>query len=314
MNNDIKSVKEILAESPDEDLWVWDGIIKSGTINILSGDESSGKTTMMINLCKAISDGESFLGINTSKQRILYISSEMSKSEISKAFEKVGLKNQDSIRVMELQADPLSLLEYKISDADLIIVDLFIQILINEGKDPNVYKDVNEVFGSIRTDTAFRSKTVILVHHLNKTGEINGSVDIGGASDTRMILSMPEKRQSPERILSVYGKSVEQKDIKVFFDFKKRTMSLSEEDSDIRIDYELAYIIEQIVARKDVSGTCQEVSAILKLSRFGRNPNSLKRYLNSNANVLKENGIELICERSSRERTIRLRHDSKMTQ
>lgn len=314
MNNDIKSVKEILAESPDEDLWVWDGIIKSGTINILSGDESSGKTTMMINLCKAISDGESFLGINTSKQRILYISSEMSKSDISKAFEKIGLKNQDSIHVMELQADPLSLLEYKISDADLIIVDLFIQILINEGKDPNVYKDVNEVFGSIRTDTAFRSKTVILVHHLNKTGEINGSVGIGGASDTRMILSMPEKRQSPERILSVYGKSVEQKDIKVFFDFKKRTMSLSEEDSDIRIDYELAYIIEQIVARKDVSGTCQEVSAILKLSRFGRNPNSLKRYLNSNANVLKENGIELICERSSRERTIRLRHDSKMTE
>ena len=314
MNDNIKTVKEILNEDLCEERWIWDTIIKEHTINILSGDESSGKTTLMINLCKAISDGEPFLGFETTKQNILYISSEMSGKDISRSFEKIGLKNTDQIRVMELQNDPLSLMEYKIGSADLIVIDLFIQILINEGKDPNVYKDVNELYGSLRNDRAFKDKTIVLVHHLNKIGEINGSVGIGGASDTRMILSMPEKRQSAERLLSVYGKNVEQKDIGIFFDFKNRTMSLSDQESDIRIDYELAFIIEQVVAKKEVSGTCQEVSAALKLSRFGRNPNSLKRYLNSNLDALKENDIDFVSERSNRERTIRLIHKPKVTE
>lgn len=314
MNNNIKTVKEILNGGLSDDLWIWESIIKSNTINILSGDESSGKTTLMINLCKAISDGEPFLGFNTTKQNILYISSEMSAKDISRNFEKIGLINTDNIQVMELQNDPLSLMEYKVGNANLIVIDLFIQILINEGKDPNVYKDINELYGSLRNDSAFKGKTIILVHHLNKIGEINGSVGIGGASDTRLILSMPEKRQSPERILSIYGKNVEQKDIDIFFDFKNRTMILSDQESDIRIDYELAYIIEQVVARKEVSGTCQEVSATLKLSRFGRNPNSLKRYLNSNIDALKENDIDFISERSNKERTIKLVHKSKVTE
>ena len=88
-------------------------------------------------------------------------------------------------------------------------------------------------------------------------------------------------------------------------------MSLSDSGSDRQIDHELAYIIEQTVARGHISGSCQEVSAILKLSRFGRNPNSLKRYLNANIAALNENDIELVSERSSKERIIRLIHAKK---
>ena len=306
--SDIKTVKEILKEESFDDTWIWDSIIKAKTINIISGDESSGKTTLMINLCKAISDEEDFLGHRTSKQKILYITSEMSRRDISMIFEKIGLKNSENVKVLELHDDPLSLLGYSVMNADLIIIDLFIQILINEGKDPNVYKDVNEIYGELRKGSSYKDKTIILVHHLNKLGEINGSVSIGGASDTRMILSMPEKRQSPERMLSIYGKNVEQKDILISFDFSSRIMSLSQNNSDKQIDHELAYIIEQTVARGQISGSCQEVSAILKLSRFGRNPNSLKRYLNANVDALNENDIELVSERSSKERIIKLIH------
>ena len=310
----VRSVEEILEEGDYSDIWIWEGIIRANTVNIISGDESSGKTTLMVNLCKAISDGEEFLGRKTFRQKILYISSEMSGKDISMIFEKIGLKNRENVKVMELHDDPLTMLGYDIYDVDLIIIDLFIQVLINEGKDPNVYKDVNEVYATLRKGTSFKDKTIILVHHLNKLGEINGSVSIGGASDSRMILSMPEKRQSPERILSIYGKNVEQKDIPIHFDFPSRTMSLSEGTESEKIDYELAYIIEQVVARKEVSGTCQEVSAILKLSRYGRNPNSLKRYLNANIDALNENDIELISERSKKERTIKLIHKPKVTE
>ena len=309
--SDIKTVEEILKEESSDDLWIWESIIRAGTINIISGDESSGKSTLMINLCKAISDEEDFLGLKTAKQRILYVSSEMSKTYVSRTFAEVGLKNKENVSVMELHDEPLAFLKYDVVNADLIIIDLFIQILINEGKDPNVYKDVNELYSNMRSDSALKNKTIILVHHLNKLGEINGSVSIGGASDTRMILSMPEKRQSPERILSIYGKSVEQKDIPISFDFSSRMMSLSESGNDKRIDYELAYIIEQVVARGEVSGSCQEVSATLKLSRFGRNPNSLKKYLNANIEALNQNDIELASERSSKERIIRLIHAKK---
>lgn len=309
--SDIKTVEEILKEESSDDLWIWESIIRARTINIISGDESSGKSTLVINLCKAISDGEDFLGLKTTKQRILYVSSEMSKTDVSRTFAAIGLNNKENVSVMELHDEPLAFLKYDVINADLIIIDLFIQILINEGKDPNVYKDVNELYSNMRSDSALKDKTIILVHHLNKLGEINGSVSIGGASDTRMILSMPEKRQSPERILSIYGKSVEQKDIAISFDFSSRTMSLSESGSDKPIDYELAYIIEQAVARGEVSGSCQEVSAILKLSRFGRNPNSLKKYLNANIETLNQNGIELASERSSKERIIRLIHTKK---
>ena len=309
--SDIKTVEEILKEESPGDSWIWESIIRTKTINIISGDESSGKSTLMINLCKAISDGEDFLGFKTAKQRVLYVSSEMSKIDISRSFEAIGLSNRDNVRVMELHDEPLSFLKYDVGNTDLIIIDLFIQILINEGKDPNVYKDVNELYSNMRNDSALKDKTIILVHHLNKLGEINGSVSIGGASDTRMILSMPEKRKSPERVLSIYGKGVEQKEIPINFDFSSRTMSLSETINDIPIDYELAYIIEQVVARGEVSGSCQEVSAILKLSRFGRNPISLKKYLNANVEALNQNDIELSSERSSKERIIRLIHAKK---
>ena len=49
--SDSKTVKEILEEDNLEDTWIWESIIKAKTINILSGDESSGKSTLMINLC-----------------------------------------------------------------------------------------------------------------------------------------------------------------------------------------------------------------------------------------------------------------------
>ena len=310
---DIRTVEEILKEDSLEDLWIWESIIREKTVNIISGDESSGKTTLMINLCKAISDGEEFLGLRTARQKILYISSEMSGKDISQIFEKIGLKNRDNVKIMELHEDPLSMLGYSVMDADLIIIDLFIQILINEGKDPNVYKDVNEMYATLRKGSIFGDKTIILVHHLNKLGDINGSVSLGGASDTRMILSMPEKRKSPERVLSVYGKNVEQKDMNIHFDFPSRIMTLSEGAESEKINYELAYIIEQVIKKGEVSGNCQEVSAVLKLSRYGRNPNSLKRYLNSNIDALNENDIEMVSERSNRERTIRLIHKPKVT-
>ena len=310
---EVRTVEEILKDDSLENIWIWDGIIRNNTVNIFSGDESSGKTTLMVNLCKAISDEEDFLGFKTKKQKILYLSSEMSARDISLIFEKVGLKNTGNVKVMELQNDPLSMLQYKFYEADLIIIDLFIQLMIAEGKDPNVYKEVNEVYSLLRGCIEEDSKTIILVHHLNKLGEINGSVSIGGASDTRMILSMPDKRQSQERILSVYGKNVEQKDINISFDFSSRVMSLAEKSGDNRIDNELAYIIEQVVKRRNVSGNCQEVSAILGLSRFGRNPNSLKKYLNSNIDALNDNDIELVSERSKKERTISPIHKSKVT-
>ena len=308
---EVRTVEEILKDDSPDYIWIWDGIIRANTVNIFSGDESSGKTTLMVNLCKAISDEEDFLGFKTRKQKILYLSSEMSARDISMIFEKINLKNTGNVKVMELQNDPLSILQYKFSEADMIIIDLFIQLMIAEGKDPNVYKEVNEMYSQLRGCIEEGNKTIILVHHLNKLGEINGSVSIGGASDTRMILSMPDKRQSQERILSVYGKSIEQKDIDISFDFSSRIMSLAERSSDNRIENELAYIIEQVVKREKVSGNCQEVSAILGLSRFGRNPNSLKRYLNSNITSLEENDIEYISERSSKERTITLLYRQK---
>ncbi len=122
---------------------------------------------------------------------------------------------------------------------------------------------------------------------------------------------MPEGRQSSERTLSVYGKSVEQKDIQIFFDFASRKMSQSENKSDRKIDYELAYIIEQVVAKGSVYGTCQKVSAILKLSRYGRNPSSLSTFLKANRDVHAENNIEMFRKRTSKERIIKLIHRSE---
>ena len=310
---DIRTVEEILSQENMDEEWIWESVIRAKTVNIISGDESSGKTTLMINLCKAISDGEEFLGLKTTRQKILYISSEMSGKDISQIFKKIGLKNTCNVKILEFHEDPLATLGYSVTDVDLIIIDLFIQILINEGMDPNVYKDINEMYAVLRKGSSFKDKTIILVHHLNKLGEINGSVSLGGASDTRMILSMPEGRQSSERKLSVYGKNVEQKDVSIHFDFSSRVMVLSEGIDSEKIDYELAYIIEQVIRRGEVSGNCQEVSAVLKLSRYGRNPNSLKKYLNSNIEALNENDIELVSERSKKERTIRLIHKPKVT-
>jgi hypothetical protein len=56
--------------------WLWENFIPERSITFIVGDAGSYKSTLLLTLCKAISQGECFLGRRTKRRRVLYLDNE----------------------------------------------------------------------------------------------------------------------------------------------------------------------------------------------------------------------------------------------
>src|SRR5208283_1374351 len=56
--------------------WLWKNFIPERAVTFLFGDAGSYKSTFVLALCKAISQGERFLGRRTKRRRVLYLDNE----------------------------------------------------------------------------------------------------------------------------------------------------------------------------------------------------------------------------------------------
>lgn len=303
---------KILLDNPNtlkrKSSWLIEGLIKPNTLNLISGDPACGKSTLIMNAIKSLADGSDFLGRKTKKvNKVLYVSTEMNEDDVCARFKELKVQHPEKIEIICNEKFGTFNLDDKVADIDVVIIDLVFEFLDAGCDDINDYKKVLEFFQEIRRSYRLNKCTWIFVHHLNKRGCSLGSVAIEGIQDSRFVIRMPNKRTSPLRVLEIYGKQVKCAELNYLFDYPFIKLCLIEnDDSEEKIDYELSYIIEQTILKGLIEGSATKISSELGLSKYGRNPRTLTKYLIKHKEILNENKIELDTDRNHDGRLVKL--------
>lgn len=182
------------------------GLIHEGTKAVLAGGSKVGKTWILLQLALCISTGIQFLGLRTTKSKVLYINLELKrfamKARLIAIREAIGLKKSPNLAVWNLRhcaADIAVMLPNIISGArlhgfSLIIVDPVYKTL--GGRDENSAGAMSEFTNLLESITSATGATVAYAHHFSKGSQymkdpidrLSGSGVFGRDADTIITL------------------------------------------------------------------------------------------------------------------------------
>jgi hypothetical protein len=193
-------IGELLAEPEPQHEWLVDGLLPAGGFVVLVGKPKTGKSTLARNLCKAVAQGEPFLGRATQPGRVLYLALEEKRSQVRSHFRSLGVVPDADLGVFvgANPADGFAQLSAALEaePAALVVIDpLFRFIRVRDGND---YAQMVEALNPL-LDLAHKSGACVLVtHHAPKGERLDidspiGSTAISGAPDTVMILRRTER-------------------------------------------------------------------------------------------------------------------------
>lgn len=291
--------------------WIWENVIKEGTVNLLSGEESKGKSMLMLQFVKhtlKCRRGQTFLGYGVHPCKTLYISTEMTADELKNRLHLIGITGRlkATNENFSIYCNPMPTLEdikreIEESGADLIIIDIFVGLISGEQKDINSYVDMNLVAAQLKKF----NKTFVLIHHLNKKKETLGSVGVSSSMDARMVMLESSRDNENGEVVSyqtvhIYGKGVTNRYVDVVFKFPNFELAPEANDAD-ELDKPLAKIVQTVITKQQaISGTYQQVAAECQLiEKFGFNPKKMGLYLKMNTETLNNNDIFFTTKRKT---------------
>ena len=139
------------------------GIVK-GSVTLLSGEPGIGKSTLLLQICGALSD----------KYKLLYVSGEESPSQIKLRAKRLGINNDNILLYTETDITEI-LAEISAATPDIVIIDS-IQTMTDDssstvaGSITQVKNTSSKLIKTAKTDGV----SVIIVGHVNKDGAIAG--------------------------------------------------------------------------------------------------------------------------------------------
>lgn len=206
-----RDAKQAIQEHPR--VWVWDGVLPTGTFNIVGAESKAGKTTLMRNLAVAVARGKPFLGRKTAQGTVLYLMLEDDLEEQVEFFEKAASLDVPVVTVRaippEFRDDRGNMLIGYLSECisayapSLVILDMFVNAFPGV-EDFNNYVEVSRhMIGLIDLlREKHQGTAIVATHHMHKArrGEsgtndpnrILGSVAFNGRAYTQIMLDMKE--------------------------------------------------------------------------------------------------------------------------
>jgi len=190
-NRHIQTWEQIptLDQLPDVDTaWLVEGLIPASGITLWAGESGCYKSFIALNLCKAIIEGQAFLGRKTVRCPVLYLDRENPSSLIKDRLSILGIPTDVSFRYWggwhEEQPPSINdhrLLELVKKNRPLIIIDSFIRF---HGSDENSATEMGRVMAQLR-GLANAGATILMLHHKPKaegtmyrgSGDIKAGVD-----------------------------------------------------------------------------------------------------------------------------------------
>lgn len=199
-----KTVGELLATKNKLD-WLVSGLLTRGGLSILVGAPKSGKSTLVRQLSRSVTRGETFLNRHTKQGKVLILALEEQAEVLNEQFRALGVNKEDQIyiHVGRIVTDEAAEDLYAATldfEPDLIIIDTL--MLFCKTQNINDYSEMNKKLEELR-DIARRSNAhVMCIHHQNKSREnygtstILGSAAIHGAVDNAIIFNKDGARRS----------------------------------------------------------------------------------------------------------------------
>lgn len=266
--------------------WIVENLLPTG-LAMLCAPSKYGKSWMVLQLCLAAAEGNSFLNFKTVKCECLYYALEDGKIRLQDRLKKM-LRNKTAPRGIHfvIKADTLEtgLLD-KITEElrtfpniKLVIVDTLQKVRGKMSKDETLYGNEYREMAAVK-DFADKNKICVLfVHHLRKMADegdvfnmISGSTALMGAADTILIISK-KKRNDQNATFSVTGRDIQQSDLVIAFnqaDYKWEVEGTAEEIAERREreEYENnVYVktIKELVRRNPVGGWSGSAADLMK--------------------------------------------------
>lgn len=305
-----KNLKTIKKENKRPRYWLWDGVLRKNSVNILVGQQSRGKSMLVTGLIKEMlksERGQMYLGRGVHKCKILYVSTEMPEDSILGRLVDLGVDGRmrrvnthfyvyynPMVRLADIDR------EIKECDPDFVIIDILGGLVVGEGFEMNSYDAINTLVPQLKR----YGKTFLFIHHMNKENRAMGSIATLSAMDTRIEMLETDRDFDDDynviiyQSLHIYGKDVQDTYLNVAFKYPTFELAATEEVEEL--DKPLSKLMQSVIMAKVndktgdgvIEGTYQEVSAQCQLlERYQFNPKRLGMLLKMNKDTLENNGI-----------------------
>lgn len=212
------SIKDFIAKTPKEIVWLWDSIIPEGILFLIAAHPKTGKSSLLSQLAVAVAKGEEFLGRKTKQTGVLILALEEPAQSVRERFEILGVNETDPIFLHDMNNGSLSHSPETIRDLrqcivtngiGLVIIDTVGHFWNLESENSNA-----EVLRAIKPLVSLAHETncsIGLVHHTNKQGDaefrnIRGASSIFGSVDQALLLEQTRGGGDSQRALKVDGR------------------------------------------------------------------------------------------------------------
>lgn len=245
--------KEILP--PD---WIVKDMFLPG-LSLLAGASKLGKSWFVLQLCICVASGKPFMGKETKKSKVLYLSLEDSERRLQSRMKRQlqGAPAPEGLffvtKANQLGSGLIEQLEPYVKDGvKLIVIDTLQKVRVSGGN-KNAYAADYDEMGVLKEYADKKDISIFPVHHTRKMKDddvfnmVSGTTGIMGAADTIMILTK-DKRSETKAALHVTGRDVFTDTLEVEFNRSTCTWSNlgSKEDLE-KQEKERAYLDDPIV-------------------------------------------------------------------
>ena len=233
------SLANLLNEPEEIVTWVVDDLLPSGGFSILVAKPKVGKSTIARQLALSVARGEIFLGRQTIKGRVLYVSLEEKRHEVKKHFREMAADTEDvGIYVGVAPEGAYKWLADEVTRQRPILVIVDTLFRFARVTDVSDYAKIITALDPLLALARENSAHLMVLHHARKTPGDGADVTLGstaifGTVDTAIIL----KRNNINRTLETqqrYGNDIPP--TVLIFDSESRMTTLggSKEEEDIK--------------------------------------------------------------------------------
>lgn len=202
--------------------WIIENLLCEG-LGFICAPSKLGKSWLVLQMCLAVSQSQTFMGFDTNKSGCLYYALEDNKHRLQDRLNKI-LKNAEAPKNLyfTLEANFLNdgLLEQIASELDshpdikFVVIDTFQMIRGKPMRKNDVYGNDYAELKLLKNFAVERKICLLLVHHVRKADDesdvfnkVLGSGGIMGVSDA-MIMLTKKKRMDEDTTMSITGRDV----------------------------------------------------------------------------------------------------------
>jgi RecA-family ATPase len=277
---------DLVNETLEPVVWIVENLLPTG-LAMLCAPSKYGKSWMVLQLCIAAAEGNSFLNFKTVQCGSLYYALEDGKARLQDRLKKV-LKGKNApkgirfaIKADTLETGLLNKIEEELKafpDIKIVIIDTLQKVRGKMSKDDTLYGNEYRQMAAVKEFADKHKICLLFVHHLRKMADesdvfnmISGSTALMGATDTILIISK-KKRNDEQATFSSTGRDIEQSELVVAFDKSKYKWEVEGTVEEIAARRELEeyesniYVqtIKELVKRNPISGWSGSAQDLMK--------------------------------------------------